>query len=223
MAFVLVAYNKKLPLRKREKEMNFLLKIKRPFIWIKRFRKRCGYGVHSPFAFDFITNVIYEKTTYYAYFEIKQATEYEKVYYENSEKINRLLFRLVNKTQPNNIISTSNFSSKLYLRAAKKSACFLYLNKTSFLLPKEVNSIDFLYLSDYKDPISMEKILKDCLAYINQQSVIVIRGIHYSTSMKKLWKKTLMCECVGITFDLYDLGILFFDKTKLKQHYTVNF
>lgn len=30
-------------------------------------------------------------------------------------------------------------------------------------------------------------------------------------------------ERVGVTFDLYDLGLLFFDKTKIKQHYIVNF
>ena len=34
---------------------------------LSRFRYRCGYGVHSPFAFSLITDVIYEKMPYYAY------------------------------------------------------------------------------------------------------------------------------------------------------------
>ena len=38
------------------------LTLKRPFIWLSRFRHRCGYGVHSPFAFSLITQVIYEST-----------------------------------------------------------------------------------------------------------------------------------------------------------------
>ncbi len=37
------------------------------WIWIKRFRKRKGYGVHSPFAFQLITQVINQKTPYYAF------------------------------------------------------------------------------------------------------------------------------------------------------------
>lgn len=41
--------------------------------------------------------------------------------------------------------------------------------------------------------------------------------------MKKLWKCMMQDEKVGITFDLYDIGILFFDKTKIKQDYIVNF
>ena len=52
--------------------MNLLLCIKRPFIWLSRFRHRCGYGVHSPFAFSLITDVIYEKMPYYAYSSLKE-------------------------------------------------------------------------------------------------------------------------------------------------------
>ena len=52
--------------------MNLLLCIKRPFIWLSRFRYRCGYGVHSPFAFSLITDVIYEKMPYYAYSSLKK-------------------------------------------------------------------------------------------------------------------------------------------------------
>ena len=41
--------------------------------------------------------------------------------------------------------------------------------------------------------------------------------------MKTLWNQLKEDERVGVTFDLYDLGLLFFDKTKIKQHYIVNF
>ena len=50
-----------------------LLALKRPFIWLYRFRHRCGYGVHSPFAFNLITHVIYESTPYYKYEELVTA------------------------------------------------------------------------------------------------------------------------------------------------------
>ena len=41
-----------------------------PLLWLRRFRHRRGYGVHSPFAFGFITGVVYERTPYYAYAEL---------------------------------------------------------------------------------------------------------------------------------------------------------
>ena len=41
-----------------------------PIVWLSRIRKRKGYGVHSPFAFDLVTNVLYNKEKYYAYEEM---------------------------------------------------------------------------------------------------------------------------------------------------------
>ena len=67
------------------------LTLKRPFIWLSRFRHRCGYGVHSPFAFSLITQVIYESTPYYKYKDLaveqkKLASQKDKNWkYEKSE------------------------------------------------------------------------------------------------------------------------------------------
>ena len=46
--------------------------IRSAWIWCKRFRHRKGYGVHSPFAFNLITWVIYEKLPYYKFPELKR-------------------------------------------------------------------------------------------------------------------------------------------------------
>ena len=103
-----------------------LLALKRPFIWLYRFRHRCGYGVHSPFAFNLITHVIYETTPYYKYKEL--ASEQKRLMpqkgrawgYE-SLKVKRLLFRLVNYVQPATIVDVGmQAASSLYLKAAKE-------------------------------------------------------------------------------------------------------
>ena len=89
--------------------MNIILALKRPFIWLSRVRHRCGYGVHSPFAFELITCLFYEKTPYYAYKELaqeekKQKRNHGKGWRNESLKVKRLLFRLVNRIQPGTII-----------------------------------------------------------------------------------------------------------------------
>ena len=100
--------------------MNFLLCIKRPFIWLSRFRYRCGYGVHSPFAFSLITDVIYEKMPYYAYASLEKEQKRlvrERGYSRGSQKVNRFLFRLVNKVQPATIVEVGRPSvASLYLQ-----------------------------------------------------------------------------------------------------------
>lgn len=37
------------------------------------------------------------------------------------------------------------------------------------------------------------------------------------------WEQIVTSESTGITFDLYDIGLVFFDKARYKQHYIVNF
>ncbi len=93
-----------------------LLTLKRPFIWLYRFRHRCGYGVHSPFAFNLITHVIYESTAYYKYEELAKAQqqlelEKDKRWKYESKKVKRLLFRLVNYTQPETIVDAGTLAA----------------------------------------------------------------------------------------------------------------
>jgi ABC-type Na+ transport system ATPase subunit NatA len=69
----------------------------------------------------------------------------------------------------------------------------------------------------------MEEIFRVCAARTREQSVFVIGGIGCSKPMKALWKRLTADERIRIAFDLYDVGILFFDKTKVKQLYKIYF
>lgn len=237
--------------------MHALAFLKRTWIWGKRFRYRKGYGVHSPFAFHFITAVIQEKGNYYAYKElnkirlklIKQKHSLLVNGLLNRKKNDQLLFRLVNYTQPQTIleIGTDTGLSTLYLaEAAKKAQCITLDNEkatqqtvrdifcgrknirllTGELLPLtqetilQLDSIDFLYVHF---PHCTPQIWNLCIEKASPRSLFIIEGIHRTDKQSALWKKYIADPCTGITFDLYDLGIIFFDKTKIKQHYIVNF
>lgn len=203
--------------------------LKRPFIWLRRFRHRCGYGVHSPFAFNLITFVIYESTPYYKYKELvaeqkKLAPQKDKNWNRESKKVKRLLFRLVNYAQPATIVDAGKLSaSALYLKAGKVGADYTPASDLSELFLEAGTPVDFLYLHDYRRPEFVEEVFRVCAARAVGNSVFVVEGIGYTPQMKALWKRMQQDDKVGISFDLYDLGILFFDKTKIKQDYIVNF
>ncbi len=205
------------------------LTLKRPFIWLSRFRHRCGYGVHSPFAFSLITQVIYESTPYYKYKDLaveqkKLASQKDKNWTYESKKVKRLLFRLVNYTQPDTIVDAGRLAaSSLYLKAGKEGADYTSASELSELFLEAGVPVDFLYLHDYRNPEFVEEVFRICAARTAKKSIFVVEGIRYTPQMKKLWKCMMQDEKVGITFDLYDIGILFFDKTKIKQDYIVNF
>lgn len=213
-----------------QNDMNSLQTLKRPFVWLHRFRHRCGYGVHSPFAFDFITRVVYEHTPYYQYKRL--GAEQKRLALEKgrfwtcreSKKVKRLLFRLVNRTQPKFIINVGPESAaELYLKAAKKDVDYLYASDVSGLVFESEIPVDFLYLHDYRHPSLVRTVFDVCADRVTERSVFVIEGIGYSSAMRRLWDEMRRDARAGITFDLYDLGILFFDKSKIKQDYIVNF
>lgn len=70
--------------------------IHHPLIWLKRLRHRKGYGVHSPFAYDFLRDVVYEKNHYYAYEDIDKRLKGNLWQRLCQRKRERLLFRLQN-------------------------------------------------------------------------------------------------------------------------------
>lgn len=207
-----------------------LLCLKRPFIWLSRIRHRRGYGVHSPSAFHFITRVVYERTPYYKYSEL--ATEQKRLARERgrewagaeSRRLKRLLFRIVNHAAPRNIIDAGTPSAaSLYLRAARTGADYTAASDLSELFMESGVPVDFLYLHDYRRPDFVEEVFRVCARRTTSRSVFVIHGIHYNRSMRLLWKRMRQDERVEVTFDLYDVGVLFFDLSKNKEHYIVNF
>ena len=69
-----------------------------PLVWLRRIRHRCGYGVHSPFAFRFLTDVVYERTPYYAYSTLDEALPL--AHSMRRRKGLHLIFRVANWLQP---------------------------------------------------------------------------------------------------------------------------
>lgn len=207
--------------------MGFLLYLKRPFIWLSRFRHRCGYGVHSPFAFGLITDVVYERRPYYAYANLKsegKKRRRKEGRIKGYVKVNRLLFRLVNRIQPVTIVEVGPSSiASLYMQAAKKSAGYVFASNLSELVLEADTKVDFLYLNRYRQPEEVEKIFDICAGRVSSESLFVVHGICYSKPMRDVWRRLKEDERAGVTFDLYDVGLIFFDRRKFKQHYVVNF
>ncbi|MDR0795506.1 MAG: hypothetical protein LBE79_05540 [Tannerella sp.] len=142
---------------------------------------RKGYGVHSPFVFDFITFVIEEKYAYYAYRDISRVklqmiqnnrfVSYrgKKVSTENSlrrfgisTQEGEFLFRLTNYLQPRKILSTGSSMglTSLYLtRYSSNVQCITLENEPGFaqvasqVLNREANQALHILTGNYPETI----------------------------------------------------------------------
>lgn len=205
-------------------------RLTRKWVRLKRFRYRRGFGVHSPFAYDFITNVINETGIYYAYKEVEQewndaASARNHKLPKSVKRLGELIFRLVNRAQPQHIMVCGGHPIiPNYIKAAKPTASLHEIVAEDDAISKiSLASADFLCVDCAADADKLWSVFNQAANAAQPRSLFVIQNIHSSPSMSACWAKMKEDARVGITFDLYDVGILFFDLSKLKQHYIVNF
>lgn len=170
-----------------------------PFVWLARFRHRCGYGVHSPFAFRLMTEVFYEDLPYYYFGDNDRFMPWTWQF--RRKKGLHLLFRLSNWFRPEVICSPLVFT-----------LAGEYMNEAC---PRA--SLQREYPEEGKRTILfIQKPDEEVLRHLGPDTLLVLDDLH----RHRKWFRRLPSV---VSFDLYDLGIAFFDPRYHKQHYIVNF
>lgn len=208
-------------------EYNLILRTSR---WLRRFRKRRGYGVHSPFAFDLITGVIYNDEAYYAYERLRQPLavsitrldEYDPDSGLTAKDL-RLLFRLANWAEPTTLLLRgASPTVEAYITAARPSAVLLGLedgNSGRNLLTAAASApAIFVYCDSTELLASLPEELTAC-----PHTVIVVRGIHADAAARQRWEQFKALPTSTITFDLGRFGIVVAHPKINRQHYVVNY
>lgn len=197
--------------------------------WCKRVKHRSGFGVQSPTDYFFIRNVIYEKSPYYAYAKLaKRKFDYYQPHYRT--KIDRLLFRLANHFQPDNIIEVGldNGEALTYMKAAKPSALTIPIRsrnkeKTIKQFEEQIatqQTIGCLHIARTK---YYREIFEKAMPALGPDSYVIIADIHKDKERLNWWKELVEDKRTIITYDLYDIGIILFTEKRHKESYTVNF
>lgn len=215
--------------------------------WIRRFRHRCGYGVHSPSDFFLITFVVYERLAFYAYSLLHAKRKEMEHLPHYREKVDRLLFRLVNYLQPAAMLEVgtgSGLTARYMAEAKHVPLCTLdegqdreevkQLLKDCPLVDYRCGKVPDLlhhYIESHSCPDVVHIAFTPCykevfealLPGVSSHTCFII-GSPYATKEKREWWKQVISDLrTGVTFDLYDVGLVFFDKKRVKEHRIVNF
>ena len=87
---------------------------------MRRWLNTRGYGVQSPFAFNFLHDVIRQKIPYYAYGELRKSRRPDEI---NTVQEDEMLFRIANFAQAKSIIMPAEWKgSSRYLSAGCTTA-----------------------------------------------------------------------------------------------------
>lgn len=221
---------------------------RRGWNWFRRFRHRKGYGVHSPADFYFITFVIYEEGAYYAYHFLQTLRENMAGTAFYREKVDKLLLRLVNYLQPDGILElgTGCGIDTCYLAAGKRCDVLTLEEKgeggtqTSGMLSafpqirqRKGNLCALLKAELAANPLprlvhlAHTERYRECfealIPHATSDTCLIVGRPHADTERLRWWKEVTKDPRTGVTFDLYDIGIVFFDGKRSKENRVVNF
>ena len=184
---------------------------------INRFRHNRGYGVQSPSAFHFVTSVLKEKHLYYSYPAIeKQAKSGRHATYC------KRLFRIANYLRSQNIVMLAPHKAEAFaLTSARRNVPVTLLDEAGDNLAETLSgngTLGLLYVGKCNNYAS---IVEEAIKYASLDSAVIVKGIYSSHEKELWWQQIKQNPSVCVTFDLYSMGILFFDTKYKKQHYTL--
>lgn len=195
--------------------MNY--KVQRYLHWLRRIKYCRGFGVQSPSAYRFIRYVINEHYPYYAYDELrKELPRLDSL----TRKRMELYFRVANFRQAslwldfcdrNDVIAT-------YVGRgchATQVRCITDLQQITAHARIEVLRIC--------PTAGSEAVLEAALQQTDDHTLFIIEDIGFNDTAKRMWQKLIESDLTSVSYDLYYLGIAFFDRKRYKNNYIVNF
>lgn len=195
--------------------MNY--KVQRYLHWLRRIKYCRGFGVQSPSAYRFIRYVINEHYPYYAYDELrKELPRLDSL----TRKRMELYFRVANFRQ-----------ASLWLDFCERNDVIAtYVGRGCHAT--QVRRITDLQQTTADDRIEVlricpsagcEALLEAALQQTDDHTLFIIEDIGYNDTAKRMWQKLLDSDLTSVSYDLYYLGIAFFDSKRYKNNYIVNF
>lgn len=187
-------------------------KLKNMLSWPRRYRTSRGFGVHSPFAFNFITKVLRDRSAYYyAFPEIDSLCGkthrdsridnmlFSTADYERQEA--RMLFRILCHFRPDHIVEVgggNEVSLTIFERAVPKAKLHRWSRERFDVIDAERPAVDIV---NYALDENLPQIRAFLLAAIYQGPgrIIFFRNM-YLPQIQRLWEQITSVVDFGMTF-----------------------
>lgn len=195
--------------------MNY--KVQRYLHWLRRIKYCRGFGVQSPSAYRFIRYVINEHYPYYAYDELrKELPRLDSL----TRKRMELYFRVANFRQASLWLDFCERNDVIATYVGRGCHATQVRRITDLLQITADARIEVLRICP---TAGSEAVLEAALQQTDDRTLFIIEDIGYNDTAKRLWQKLIESDLTSVSYDLYDLGIAFFDSKRYKNNYIVNF
>lgn len=195
--------------------MNY--KVQRYLHWLRRIKYCRGFGVQSPSAYRFIRYVINEHYPYYAYDELrKELPRLDSL----TRKRMELYFRIANYRQASLWLDYSRRDDTIATYVGRGCNATQVRRITDL---RQITADDRIEVLRICPTAGSEAVLEAALQQTDDRTLFVIEDIGYNDTAKRMWQTLLESDLTSVSYDLYYLGIAFFDRKRYKANYVVNF
>lgn len=185
-------------------------------VWLRRSKYSRGFGVQSPWAYQFIRYVINEHYPYYGYAQLKKDIPDIS---SRERKMAKLYFRIANYRQADVVLSFKSESNAYdqYIKAASHKTAVKHIDSAGQLYSETIEMLMLSTASGY------QTIFESALQYVDEKTIIIVEGIYEDATRNAFWQQIVRDSRCITTFDLYECGVVFFDSKRYKENYIVNF
>lgn len=195
--------------------MNY--KVQRYLHWLRRIKYCRGFGVQSPSAYRFIRYVINEHYPYYAYDELrKELPRLDSL----TRKRMELYFRVANFRQASLWLDFCERNDVIATYVGRGCHATQVRRITDL---RQITADDRIEVLRICPIAGCESVLAAALKQADDHTLFIIEDIGYNDTAKRMWQTLLESDITSVSYDLYYLGIAFFDRKRYKANYVVNF
>ena len=187
------------------------------YYWVASNSK--GHGIHSPFVFKFIQDILNGKSPLTA---IENNTPAVKQILDQIEaavsapltpKNKIVIARLLQWLNPIKILVTGDkrpFDADSAINTNAK------IGST-----QSVESIDFAFIGEGQDGVRILQSVNRVMDKMHSNSWLILHGIHADSNMETVWNTLKEHSNIRLSIDLFTIGILFCRKEQKEQEHFI--
>ena len=187
------------------------------YYWVAANAK--GHGIHSPFVFKFIQEILNSKSSLEQI--EKNAPAVNKILQEIEAasssklhpKIKLVIARLLQSNHPVSFSVTGDMKPFDADSAVNTNA--------KIGLTESVESIDFAFIGKGQDEATMLQRSSNLIDKMHSNSLVILHGIHTDSKMEAAWGQLKKHANIRLTIDLFSIGILFCRKEQKEQEHFI--
>jgi hypothetical protein len=187
------------------------------YYWVASNSK--GHGIHSPFVFKFIQEILNGKSPLIA---IENNTPAVKQILDQIEAAGSVALAPKNKIVIARLLQWLNPITILVTRDKKQfeTETVMQANGTN----EAVEKIDFAFLGEGQDRATILQYVIRLMDKMHYNSWVILHGIHADSNMEAAWNQLKQHTSIRLTIDLFSIGILFCRKEqKEKEHFIIRY